>query len=268
MINLDQLYSIKQKIPKFIRRIFPKFDIFRYYFLKTNLNNLPKKNYPEEGNLEYQISLIEKFKILKRQSSSMTCPHLIQLLLLKYSPDQNFSFLDIGGEKIDFYLILKKKFKNIKYYLFNQKQMLKPFYEIKEIYNYKDLNLVDNYEELLATSYDFVNLGSCIQYFDDYETFLKKIQKNSKYIFFSATHLYDSSDKNYDKDIIVKQVNVLPQENYLYFFNRKKFFELFEEKNFELVFENENLTDNVNYNNFKSYLDNIQYSDFLFLKKE
>ena len=38
MINLDQLYSIKQKIPKFIRGIFPKLDIFRYYFLKTNLS--------------------------------------------------------------------------------------------------------------------------------------------------------------------------------------------------------------------------------------
>ena len=72
MINLDQLYSIKQKIPKFIRGIFPKLDIFRYYFLKTNLNNLPKKNYPEEGNLEYQISLIEKFKISKKQSLTLS----------------------------------------------------------------------------------------------------------------------------------------------------------------------------------------------------
>ena len=31
----------------------------------------------------------------------------------------NFSFLDMGGEYIDFFLELKKNFKNVKYYIFN-----------------------------------------------------------------------------------------------------------------------------------------------------
>ena len=40
----------------------------------------------------------------------MTCPHLMELLLMKFDNNQNFNFLDIGGEKIDFYLSLKKNF--------------------------------------------------------------------------------------------------------------------------------------------------------------
>ena len=61
MINLDQLYSIRQKIPKIIRRLFPKISFFKYYFLPTNLKVLPELNYPEKGDIEYQKTLIEKF---------------------------------------------------------------------------------------------------------------------------------------------------------------------------------------------------------------
>ena len=93
------------------------------------------------------------------------------------------------------------------------------------------------------------------------------INKISRYIFFSGTHLYDSNNENYKKFIVVKQVNVLPQVNYNFFFNRKSFFEIFEKNDFDLIFETTNLTDRVNYENFDSYIDNIHYSDFLFLKR-
>ena len=55
MFNLDLLYTIREKIPKNIRRIVPKIirrqidkKFFRYYFKKTNLKNLPQLNYPEK----------------------------------------------------------------------------------------------------------------------------------------------------------------------------------------------------------------------------
>ena len=35
-------------------------------------------------------------------------PHLMQLLLVKFNLDESFNLLDVGGEKIDFYLDLKK----------------------------------------------------------------------------------------------------------------------------------------------------------------
>ena len=58
----------------------------------------------------------------------------------------------------------------------------------------------------------------------------------------------------------------MPQINFLYFFNRENFFKIFFEKKYNLEFENKNLTDKVNYDNFNSRLKNISYSDFLFEK--
>ncbi len=275
MIDLDRLYTIREKIPKNVRRILPKIirklinkKIFKHYFLKTDLKNLPNLNYPKKGNLEYQKNLIKKFNNIKIQSSSMTCPHLIELLLMKFKKDESFNFLDIGGEKIDFYLSLKKNFKNVRYFLYNQKSIIEQFHQIKLEFKYNDFHIIDNFEEIFINNYDFVNFGSCIQYFGNYEEVLKKITNNSKYIFFSGTHLYDSMVEDLNKNIIVKQVNVLPQTNYLYFFNRKNFFEIFTEKEYEFIFESKNLTDKINYENFENYLKNIQYSDFLFSKKK
>lgn len=273
MISLDNLYNLRDTIPKSIRRILPGFirkrinrKFFKYYFLLSTLDKLPHSSYPEEGNIEYQRSLIQKFKTENKQTSTMTCPHLNELILMKYQKTDEISFLDVGGEKIDFYLELKKNYKNIKYYLFNQEPMLRPFKILKSENEYDDLIIIENEKDLSKNKYNFVNFGSCIQYFDNYEEFINIILEKSEYVFFSGTHLYSSSDKKLYKDLIVKQVNVLPQVNYLYFFNSKYFFEIFKKKNFELVFLSKNLTDKINYDNFHNLLDKIQYSDFL-LKK-
>ena len=274
MLNLDLLYTIREKIPKNVRRILPKIirrqidkSFFKYYFLKTNFKNLPHLNYPEKGNLEYQKELIKKFNFSKKQSSFMTYPNLIKLLSSKFEFDKILKILDIGGEKIDFYLSLKENFKNVRYFLHNQKSITNSFHMIKSEFDYKNFYIVDELNEILTENFDFVNFGSCIQYFDNYEEVLKKITKNSKYIFFSGTHLYDSSNEIFKKNIVVKQVNVLPQINYLFFFNRKNFFKIFFDNGYDLLFEKQNLTDKVNYDNFNNFLENIQYSDFLFSKK-
>ena len=273
MLNIDLLYTIREKIPKNIRRILPKIirrqidrKFFKYYFLKTNFKNLPNLNYPEKGNLEYQKNLIEKFNFLEKQTSFMSCPYLIDLLSTKFRADKIFNILDIGGEKIDFYLNLKKKFKNVKYFLYNQESITEQFHKIKSEFNYKNFYVIDKFNEILNENYDFVNFGSCIQYFDNYEEVLEKITDNSKYIFFSGTHLYNSPEKIFKKNIVVKQLNVLPQINYLFFFFLNIFFNIFLEKEYNLIFEKKNLTDEVNYDNFNYLLKDIQYSDFLFQK--
>ena len=274
MFGINQLYTFREKIPKKIRKFFPKpirkkinQIFFRYYYLRQNLKKLPDFNHPDEESFEYQKSLIEKFNLTKKQTSFMTYPNLIELLQKEFASDESFNFLDVGAEKIDFYLSLKKNFKKINYFFFNQKSITKTFYQIKNNFKFDDFNIIDETKKIFERNYDFVNFGSCIQYFENYENLLQKITNNSKYILFSGTHLYDSTDEKFKKDMIVKQVNLLPQVYYLYFFNRQKFFEIFKDKNFSLVFENKNLTDNVNYDNFKSYLNNIQYSDFMFKKK-
>jgi hypothetical protein len=274
MAIIEHLYFVREKTPKFIKLIFPKFIrrkidkiFFKYYFLPTKLDKLPNSNYPEMGNLEYQKSLIKKFNDNGKQTSFMTYPNLINLLLKNFNTNKSLNFLDIGGEKIDFYLKLKSEFKNINYFIFNQEKVIEPFYKLKTEFKYDNLNIIEKMDKIFNKDYDFVNFGSCIQYFDNYENLLEKISNCCEKIFFSGTHLYNSSEQKFKNNIIVKQMNVLPQINYLYFFNRKKFFSILEKKKFTLIFENKNLTDNINYDNFESYLGNISYSDFLFTKE-
>ena len=273
MSNLDKLYNIKLNIPKFIKYLIPKFikrkinkKFFPYYFLLTDYQKLPLSNYVNINNLERQKDLIEKFTINQKQNSFMTCPYLHQLLLMKYQTNDNFSFLDIGGEYIDFFLEIRKNFKNVKYYIFNLEKITNDFSKLKFDYKYENLNVITHIDEVFNKKFDFVNFGSCIHYFDNYETILKNITENSNQIFFSGTTLFETEQENYKKYVIVKQVNVLPEINYCYFFNKKFFYNFFYEKNFNLIFESKNTTDNVNFKNFIGLFKNIEYKDFFFKK--
>jgi len=274
MSNLDKLYNIKLNIPKFIKYLIPKFiqrkinkKFFPYYFLTTDYQKLPLLNYVNINNLERQKDLIEKFTINQKQNSFMTCPYLHQLLLMKYQANDNFSFLDIGGEYIDFFLELRKNFKNVKYYIFNLEKITNDFSKLKFDYKYENLNVITHIDKVFNKKFDFINFGSCIQYFDNYEIILKNITENSNQIFFSGTTLFESDEEDYKKHVIVKQVNILPDVNYCYFFNKQFFYNFFIKKNFNLIFESKNITDNVNFKNFSNLFRNIEYKDF-FLKKD
>jgi len=241
---------------------------WKYYFLKTKLKRLPSLNYPEKGDLEYQKNLIKMFDKKNKQTSFMTCPGLLDLLYSKFDAKENFNFLDFGGEKIDFYLSLKREFKNVNYFIYNQKTILDTFYKLKTEFDYSSLNIVGNYDEIFKKKYDFVNFGSCVQYLNDYENILKKISNNSNYIFLSATHLYDSTEYELKKNFVVKQIMGFSQPLFLYFFNRHDLFSILEKEEFKLIFEKKNLTDRPNYKNFQGHLSNITYADFLFFKEK
>ena len=273
MSILERFYNIKLYIPKFIKRIIPKFIIkkinknfFSYTFLLTDYQKLPLSNYVNIIKPEQQKDLIEKFTINQKQNSSMTCPYLHKLILMKYNPNDNFSFLDIGGEHIDFFLELRKNFKNVKYYIFNLEKITNDFSKLKFDYKYKNLNVITQIDDVFNKKFDFVNFGSCIQYIDNYLTILKNITKNSKQIFFSGTTLFETEQEKYKRHVIVKQLNVFQEGNYCYFFNKKFFYNFFYKKNFNLIFEIKNTTDNINFKNFIGLFKNIEYKDFLFKK--
>ena len=263
---INKLYKkrIIDKLPNFlIRKIRKKFNI---YFIPSEENILPEKNYPIIHSYEAQKILLNNFKLSKKQESFSTCQYLITLLSSIFNKDSNFKFLDIGGENIDFYLELKEKFPNINYYIFNQKIILDNLKKIKEENNLKDFNIIYKVEDLLNNNYDFINCGSVIQYVKDYKSLLLNlINVSNKYIFFSATHFFDSSKKNED-NLIVKQVNLLPKVFFLYFFNKKFFYKLLFDNKYKIVFEKKNLTDNLNYKNFDEFVENTQYTDVLFKK--
>jgi hypothetical protein len=273
MDNLNKLYNIRLKIPRLIKFLTPKFikrkinkKFFFHYFLITNYQKLPNFNYVNNNNLDKQKILIEKFDKNQKQNSFMTCPYLHQLLLMKYNANKDFSFLDIGGENIDFFLKLKKNFKNVKYYVYNLEKINNDFIKLKLDFKYHNLNVIYKIDEIFNNKFDFVNFGSCIQYFDNYETLLKNITENSNQIFFSGTTLFESDNENYQKHIIVRQVNTFPEVNYCYFFNKQYFYNFFYKKSFNLVFDNKNMTDSVNFKNFGSLFKNIEYKDFFFKK--
>ena len=267
------LLNFTEKFPKLLRNIIQKFflkkinrKILKLYFVPTNEKNLPASNYKNNESFEYQMNLIERFNQTKKQNSSMTCPHLIQLMLLIFDKKDKVSFLDFGGEKIDFFLNLQKNFENLEYFLFNLKPINEIFKKIKSQYNYKNLHIVENIKEIYEKDFEFVNFGSSIQYINNYENILNNLSTNNKFTFFSGTHLYDSDSEKFSKDLIVKQINILPYVNYLYFLNRKNFFKIFTDKKFKLVFEEKNLTDRIRYKNFRHFLNDVTYSDFLFKK--
>ncbi len=263
---INKLYKkrIVDKLPNFlIRKIRKKFNI---YFIPTEENLLPEKNYPIIHSYQAQKILLNNFKLSRKQESFSTCQYLITLLTSIFNKDNNFKFLDIGGENIDFYLELKEKFPSINYYIFNQKMILDNLRKIKEENNLKRFNIIYKIEEFSDHNYDFINCGSVIQYVKEYKSLLLNlIDVSNKYIFFSGTHFFDTS-KKYSDNLIVKQVNLLPKTFFLYFFNKKQFYKILFEKNYKMIFEKQNLTDNLNYKNFDGFVENTQYTDVLFKK--
>jgi len=266
MTILNNLYqsNITNFIPKyFLRKLKKKFN---YYFVEINKEKLPENNNPTSITFDGQEKLIENFDH-KNYIPWTTCPHLVQLLKLIFiDKSKEYNFLDFGGANIDHYFYLKKNFKNLKYFYFDQKKNNEIISEIKKEYLLNDMTVLNNLSEIKKNNYDFINFGSVIQYVDDYKLILNNlIQSNPEYIFFTGQTFYEKKI-NKEENIIVKQVNILPQVNYCYFFEYESFLNIFKVKKFKPVFKVLNFTDRVNYNNFNKKYGKIEYCDLLIKK--
>ena len=264
LLNILYSKNIIEKLPKIITRKIHK--IFKIYFVPTKKEVLPNSNYPVFFDYTYQKKLINDFKINQNLNSFMTYPNLLNLLHTLFKKDKEFNFLDFGGKNIDFYLKFHSEFPKGNYFIFNQKSILDKLKLLKIENNFTNLNIIYDEKKLTEKQYDFINLGSVIQYVKNYENLISElISVSRKYIFFSGTHFYDSV--NNKKNIIVKQVNILPITFYLYFFDKKIFYSNFLKNGFKINFESKNLTDNINYKNFKNnFFSSINYIDILFEK--
>lgn len=264
--------ELKRKIFKFLCKLLPRFvkkrnkKFSNIYFKPTDYSKLPQTNYVNKNSLDFQNKLISKFNHNLIQNSFMTCPHLIQILLVKFNTNEEINFLDIGADNIDFYLQLNKNFKNLKYFFYNLKSVNTIFKKLKLDNNYENLIIIDEINDEFKQQFEFINFGSSIQYFENYEFILKKTTDIGKNIMFSGTSLYETTNIKYKKHMIVEQINMFPDINYLYFFNKQNFYQVFLDKNYKLLFENKNLTDGINYTNFDKIFKNINYMDFLFTK--
>ena len=270
-----KFFGLRNKLPKFLTKLIPRFikkkinkKFFNFYYIPTNYSKLLNDNYTNNNSYDYQKKLIDNYKHNFQQNSFMTCPHLIELLLMKFNSDEEVMFLDMGADNIDFFLELNNKFKNLKYFFYNLKSVNSVFKKLKNENSYKNMFIINTIDEVSNKKFDFINFGSSIQYFQNYEFVLNKALKIGKNIFFSGTTLFETKNQKYNKHIIVKQVHIYPDINYLYFFNKQYFYSIFLKNNFKLLFEKRNLTDNINYYNFQKIFDNINYIDFLFSKIE
>ena len=253
---------------KIQRKIIKMFNI---YYVPTNIQRLPENKYTTNSHLgitdqrfSYQEKIVKKFNNTNNLVYFNSYPRIAEMLKTLFL-DENlkFNFLDFGGESIDFYLYLKKKFRNINYFVHNKKEINQDFIKLKEKYKFENITVLENLTEISKNKYDFICFGSVVQYMENYEQILSIATKVSKkYIFFSGTHFFS---KNIDekKRMIVRQVNFLPSEIYCYFFNFNDFLEIFTANKFYVVSKDKNIVGKINYNNFGSSSGNITYTDLL-----
>jgi len=261
-----KLYNlpIAKFFPGFIRKILLKKN--KITFIPTKHKNLPTNNYPIQNSIKFQEDLIKFYK--KNQIISFNSyPNLKHILKKKYDKDSYFNFLDFGGDKIDFYLDISKNFKNMRYFLINQKKINNIFINLKNKYNYKNLIIIEDLSELKKFRYDFVFFGSTLQYLDDYKNILSIVLPlTDQFILFSATHFYTSNNHLLD-NIVAKQLNYLPKEHYLYFLDLVNFLNILKSHNFIENFNQINSNFPTNYATFKNLnIDNIYYRDIFFKK--
>ena len=166
-IFADKIYIDTEKGKRILRTLFTtKIYKFNFYDYKNNL----------------------------KRNSFITCPHLMELLLMKYTNKEEIIFLDMGADNIDFFLELNSNFKNVKYFFYNLKSVNSIFEKLKFENNYKNLFIINEIDDVLNKKFDFINFGSSIEYFENYEDVLNKASNMGKNIFFSGTTLFDSKN--------------------------------------------------------------------------
>lgn len=253
--------SFTQYFPKTVnRKLLRRYNIF---FVPTNLKILPKSFYPIATTLNEQIELAKNYNPKKKLIKFNTKVDM-DIFLKKLFKKKKFNYLDVGGDNIDLYLMLNKRLNIKNYFIYNFKETVNIFKKIKSKFNIKNLYPITNIKKL--KSIDIVYFGSSIQYFRNYNIFLKKVFNiKPKYIFFSGTTFFED---NIDKEKwIVKQTNIFPHHVYLYFFNLKKFVNLFTMNGYKLVSCKKNKFAKVDYKNFNPLLIKIRYLDVLFVKE-
>ena len=249
--------------PGFIRKLLLKKN--KITFIPTKLKKLPINNYPTEDTIELQENLIKSYEN-SHSISFNSYSNLKKILKEKYDSESNFNFLDFGGDKIDLYLDISREFKNINYYLINQKKINNIFINLKNKYDYKNLNIINDLSEIKKIKYDFVFFGSTLQYLDDYQNTLSVILPLvNQFILISATHFFKC--KHSLNKIVVKQLNYLPKMYYLYFLNLNDFKNILKSHKFVENFNSTNENFPTNYSTFENLnLEDISYRDLFFSK--
>ena len=251
--------KIFEILPLIIQKRIRKFS--NSYFCLTDNKTLPKNNYKINFSEKYQSFIIRNFGTDSYKSKN-SFHHLNKLI--KNLNFKDFIFLDIGAGDINTFLELNKN-NNIKYLYYDLPAKNEIIKKIKEKYNFINLSVIDNIFEI-NFNLDFVFLGSSIGYHEEYNKILDfLISKNVKYILFTGIIIFDDENIN-SKHYILKQLNVIPNINYVYMFNRSHIEKQFLEKNYKISFSKDNDFKKINFDNLKYFCKKSNYTDILFEK--
>ena len=109
------------------------------------------------------------------------------------------------------YYYLNKKFRNLNYFFKDQKFVEEKVRIIANDNKLKNLFVSDPENQ---STFDILYFGSTLQYIKNYKEELNKFFSKSKYILISQSPFFQN-DKLKEK-IILKQINMHPEINYLY----------------------------------------------------
>lgn len=240
----------------FIRRLS---RLNKIYFIPTKKLRLPRGNHPL-GNLSKffkdQLSNFEK-------SNFNFNLDLYKVLKKNFKKNNKICLLDYGGENLDLYLFLKKKFSKINIVIINQPKINRVLKRIILNQKITNLSVAENINQVNLKSFNFINFGSSLQYIDNYEKILNYLLKKTRGFFYlSASSFFFK--KKLGKNIVVKQVNLLPSILYCYIFNFQFIKKIFTKYNYNILFKKKNSFKKVNFHNFKI---SIKYLNILFYKK-
>ena len=222
----------------------------KIYFNLSDKKKLPQNNYP----LTNLNKLFETQYSNYLQQNKKLNLDIYNLFKKYFKKNSKIKLLDYGGENLDLYLFLKDKYPNIKIIVVNQLKLvnfLKKFLKKRKIENIKVFN---NFYKIKNIKFDFVYFGSSLQYIKNYEKILDLVVKSSsKYIYISASSFFygDLAKKN----IIVKQLNLLPIIMYCYLLNFNFIRKYFDKKNFIILSKKRNPFKKINYRNFEFKID-------------
>jgi hypothetical protein len=259
---MQRLIEIKNRL---LRKIIRNAASYLDYYEETK--SLPLNTYSAELIKSEQQKL---YKLYQEQNiknfPNIVCPYLLTLLKLLYA-NNSFNFLDFGARNIDNYSYLNSHLPKINYFYHDLTQYNSIISEIKNENSIQNLLIIDDPSLIENNNFDFVFIGSAIQYIKNYKNILKLIfQSNPAYIFFSGTIFYE--EKSSDSEIVSYiQLNLLPQKYYGFFFHFDSFKYFFEAHGYNLLSLSEAKYDPfINYNMINKNFGRINNLDLLFKK--
>jgi hypothetical protein len=129
LINNILAKKFTKYFPKTInRKLLRRYNVF---FVPTKFNLLPKNFYPIFIILKEQFEIVNSFNPKKKLIKFNTKIDLDKFLK-KLFKRKKITYLDVGGDNIDLYLKLNNILNIKKYFIYNFKQIIDTFREIKK----------------------------------------------------------------------------------------------------------------------------------------